>query len=168
MEDCPTADVLWAVDHWFWSELLLTLCSAEQAPPPPLVSLLQLVTAALDLLLICLIEVSLHSKLKVTLWYVQAWVCECVCARLVSVYPLSVDCTDILSIQTNPTSPQCFITLKQTHYHHSSTFSVIVRYKNSQIYMFDVFCACIHVCLSLFEHATLWSCVEYFVCKLWK
>ncbi len=32
-EDCPTADVPRAVDHWFLSELLL--CSAEQAPPPP-------------------------------------------------------------------------------------------------------------------------------------
>lgn len=60
----PTADVLQTVNLWVLLQLLLGLLNLFC-----LASLLQLVTAALDSLLICLIEVSLHSKLKVTLWY---------------------------------------------------------------------------------------------------
>lgn len=81
-------------------------------------------TAALDLLLICLIEVSLHNKLKVTLWYVQAWKCVnvCVCVRVCGVYvcahqdfslPIERLLHSILGTQTNPTPLQRFITPKQ-------------------------------------------------------
>lgn len=56
--------------RWYFYQLLLFLCSA--APPLLFSPFAALVTGALDSLLICLIEVSLRSKLKVTLWYAQA------------------------------------------------------------------------------------------------
>lgn len=55
--------------RWYFYQFLLFLSSA--APPLLFSPFAALVTGALDSPLICLIEVSLRSKLKVTLWYAQ-------------------------------------------------------------------------------------------------
>lgn len=65
----PAADAPAAIDAWFPQELWLHLPRLA-APRMHAHSHtdVQPVTAALHSLLICLIEVSLHSTLKVTLW----------------------------------------------------------------------------------------------------